>query len=97
MIPPRLRTWILIWTPIAWLVGELATFPKDRPVTSGFGRVIGGFFDKSVASYPAWVMLVLAVVVAAVLRACAMPTLHPSCAPPYPASPPTRDHGRTPT
>jgi peptide/nickel transport system permease protein len=62
MIPPRLRTWIFIWTPIVWLVGELATFPKDRPVSSGFGRVMGGFVDKSVASYPAWVMLVLAVI-----------------------------------
>ena len=63
MIPARLKRWILIWTPVVWLAGELITFPKDRPVTSGFGRVMGGFVDKSVASYPAWAMLALAVIV----------------------------------
>jgi peptide/nickel transport system permease protein len=62
MIPPRLRKWIFIWTPILWLVGELITFPKDRPVSQGFGRVMGGFVDKSVAAYPAWAMVVLAAI-----------------------------------
>ena len=63
MIPPRLKRWIFIWTPVIWLVGELLTFPKDRPVSSSFGRIMSGFVDKSVASYPAWAILGLAVIV----------------------------------
>jgi peptide/nickel transport system permease protein len=63
-IPARLRRWIFIWTPVVWLVMELATYPKDRPVTDGFGRVIGGFFSPVVARYPAWILLALGVIVA---------------------------------
>ena len=65
-IPIRLRRWIFIWTPVLWLVAELATYPKNRPVSSGFVSVIGGFFSPSVGSYPAWIMLALGVIVAAV-------------------------------
>ena len=32
MIPRRFRNWLLIWTPVTWLVLELCTYPKDRPV-----------------------------------------------------------------
>ncbi len=63
-IPSRLKRWILIWTPVLWIVLELATFPKDRPVSSGFGNVMGGFVDPEVARYPAWIILVLGLMVA---------------------------------
>ena len=61
MIPPPLRRWILIWTPILWLVLELVLFPKDRPVSSGFVHVMGGFVDKRVGNYPAWTLAIAAV------------------------------------
>ena len=63
--PPRLRRWILIWTPLAWLFAEFVTYPKDRPITSGFAHVLGGFVSSSIASYPAWILLVAAVLVLA--------------------------------
>jgi peptide/nickel transport system permease protein len=63
-MPRRFRTWVLVWTPVLWVVLEMATFPKDRPATSGFTRVLGGLVDKSVAPYPAWVVLALALVCA---------------------------------
>ena len=64
-LPSRLKRWILIWTPIVSLVLELATYPKDRPVSSGFSNVIGGFFSDSIAAYPAWIVLALGVIVLA--------------------------------
>ncbi len=60
-IPPRLKRWIFIWTPLTWLLLELLLFPKDRPVSSGFGHVMGGFIDKRIASYPAWTLWLAAV------------------------------------
>ena len=65
MTSARLKKWIFIWTPVVWLVLELATFPKNRPITSGFGHVMGGFIDKSVARYPALLIVALAVAVLA--------------------------------
>ena len=62
MIPRRFRNWIIFWTIIAWVVLELLTYPKTVPITSGFSEVIKGFFSASVGAYPAWVMLLLAVV-----------------------------------
>ena len=75
MIPRRFINWILIWTPIAWLVLALCTYPKDRPViidpqiyppgeapSASLSSILGGFFDPTVASYPAWVMVSLAVI-----------------------------------
>jgi peptide/nickel transport system permease protein len=53
-IPPRLKRWILIWTPVTWLLLELILFPKDRPLSSGVGHVMGGFIDSRVGSYPSW-------------------------------------------
>jgi peptide/nickel transport system permease protein len=52
--PPRLKRWIFIWTPLAWLVLELIMFPKNRPLSSGFANVVGGFGAPHVAAYPAW-------------------------------------------
>jgi peptide/nickel transport system permease protein len=79
MIPRRFVNWLLVWTPIAWLVLTLAMYPKDRPLiidpqiypegevpTASFSSFIGGFFDPTVGNYPAWVMVVLAVCVIAI-------------------------------
>jgi peptide/nickel transport system permease protein len=62
MIPARLKTWIFVWTPIVWLLLELVTYPKDRPLSSGIVNVLQGFFAPTVANYPAWVPLILAYV-----------------------------------
>ena len=56
----RVRVWLLVWTPLVWLVLELVTYPKDRPLSSGFVTVLGGFFSPSIADYPAWLPGVLA-------------------------------------
>ena len=61
----RVRVWLAVWTPLVWLVLELATYPKDRPVSSGIASVLGGFFSASVAAYPAWLPAILALAVLA--------------------------------
>ena len=66
MIPRRFRNWVIFWTIIAWVVLELLTYPKTVPITSGFSEVIAGFFSSSVGAYPAWVMLLLAVICIAI-------------------------------
>ncbi len=65
MIPRRFRNWVIFWTIVVWVVLELLTYPKTVPITSGFSAVIKGFFSASVGGYPAWVMLLLAVICAA--------------------------------
>ena len=60
MIPARLKTWILVWTPVTWLVLELITYPKNRPLSSGIVNIIKGFFAPSIANYPAWIPLIFA-------------------------------------
>jgi peptide/nickel transport system permease protein len=62
LVPRRFRNWVIFWTIITWVVLELLTYPKDVPITSGFSEVVAGFFSASVGAYPAWVMLLLAVV-----------------------------------
>ena len=52
-------------TITTWIVLELLTYPKEVPITSGFSAVIKGFFSASVGAYPAWVMLLLAVILLA--------------------------------
>ncbi len=64
--PVRLKRWIFIWTPLLWLLLELVLFPKSRPVSSGFGHVMGGFIDPHIASYPAWTLWLLALLFIAV-------------------------------
>ena len=65
-IPPRLKRWIFIWTPVIWVVLELVLYPKNRPLSSGFANVMGGFVDKRIASYPAFTLwLAAAALVAA--------------------------------
>jgi peptide/nickel transport system permease protein len=62
MIPRRFRNWILFWTPVVWLTLELITYPKDVPVTEGLAAIIKGFFSPTIASYPAWGLVVAAVI-----------------------------------
>ena len=62
MIPARLKTWIFIWTPVAWLVLELIRYPRDTGWADGFGAMLKGFVDASVGGYPAWVLLVFSVI-----------------------------------
>jgi peptide/nickel transport system permease protein len=57
MIPARLKSWILIWTPVVWLVLELVKYPKETGWNDGWVAMLKGFFDPSVASYPAWFLL----------------------------------------
>ena len=64
--PVRLKRWIFIWTPLLWLLLELVLFPKNRPVSSGFSHVMGGFIDSHIASYPAWTLWLLALLFIAV-------------------------------
>jgi peptide/nickel transport system permease protein len=56
----RIRVSWLLWTSAVWLVLELLTYPKDRPLSSGLTSVLGGFFCASVAAYPAWLPGILA-------------------------------------
>ena len=69
-IPRRLKRWIYFWTPVVWLVLELIMYPKDRPVSSGFVNVMGGFVDPHVGAYPAWLLWLaaLALIVVGVLQ-----------------------------
>jgi peptide/nickel transport system permease protein len=57
MIPRRLRTWILIWTPAAIVALNMATYPKDVPLSAGLEAVARGFFSDTIARYPAWIIL----------------------------------------
>jgi len=64
--PPRLKRWILIWVPLAWIVLELFTYPKDNSISVGFAKIVKGFFSSQVASYPAYAMLPVGVIVLAI-------------------------------
>jgi peptide/nickel transport system permease protein len=66
MIPRRLKVWLLVWTPLVWLALELIWYPHDRYVSQGLIRLLGGFFDERIASYPAWTLLAAGAVVLAV-------------------------------
>jgi peptide/nickel transport system permease protein len=63
-VPRRFRNWVFFWTPATWLVLDLVTYPKDRPITTGFKHIIGGFIAPTVANYPAWAMLFVALALA---------------------------------
>jgi peptide/nickel transport system permease protein len=65
MIPRRLRTWIFVWTPVAWLIISLITYPKDRPLRTGLVHLLGGFAAPTVGNYPPFVALVIAIVLGA--------------------------------
>ena len=66
MTPARLKRWIVIWTPVVWVVLTLITYPKNIDRQEGLGAMLKGFFAPSVANYPAWCLLLVAVVVTSV-------------------------------
>ena len=57
MIPRRYRNWVLFWTPVTWLVLELLMYPKDFQMSDGFSALVKGFFSARIGSYPAWVLV----------------------------------------
>ncbi|MBE3074140.1 MAG: ABC transporter permease [Actinobacteria bacterium] len=60
MIPARLQSWILIWTPVVWLLLELVKYPKETGWADGYSAMLRGFFDPSVGAYPSGLLLALA-------------------------------------
>ena len=64
MIPRRYRNWILFWTPVTWIVLELLMYPKDVPLSEGLSAVLKGFFSARIGAYPAWVLVLGAVLTA---------------------------------
>jgi len=64
MIPRRYRNWVLFWTPVTGIVLELLMYPKDVPLSQGLSAVLKGFFSARIASYPAWVLVLGAVLTA---------------------------------
>ena len=59
-MPPRLRQWILIWTPVAWLTFELIRYPKTVPIQSGIVKILRGFFAPTVGNFPPLILLAAA-------------------------------------
>ena len=66
MIPRRFRNWILFWTPVTWITLELVLYPKDVPLSMGLTAVLKGFVSPTIASYPAWVLIVGAIACAGI-------------------------------
>ena len=64
MIPRRYRNWVLFWTPVTWLVLELLMYPKDLQMSDGFSALVKGFFSARIGSYPAWVLVLGALLTA---------------------------------
>ena len=38
-MPRRMKLWIVLWTPVAWLVLELVKYPKNIPLSSGLAAI----------------------------------------------------------
>jgi peptide/nickel transport system permease protein len=64
MIPGRYRNWVLFWTPVTWIVLELLMYPKDVPLSEGLSAVLKGFFSARIGAYPAWVLVLGAILTA---------------------------------
>lgn len=64
MIPRRYRNWILFWTPVTWIVLELLMYPKNVPLSEGLSAVLKGFFSVRIGAYPAWVLVLGAILTA---------------------------------
>ena len=64
MIPRRYRNWVLFWTPVTWIVLELLMYPKDVPLSEGLSAVLKGFFSARIGAYPAWVLVLGAILTA---------------------------------
>jgi peptide/nickel transport system permease protein len=61
MIPRRFRNWVLFWTPVTWMVLELLMYPKETTLSQGLSAVLGGFVAPRIGSYPAWVLILGAI------------------------------------
>ena len=57
-MPPALRRWILIWTPVVWLALELVKYPKNVPLSSGIVAIVKGFFGPTIGNFPPPYLLV---------------------------------------
>jgi len=64
MIPRRYRNWVLFWTLVTWIVLELLMYPKDVPLSEGLSAVLKGFFSGRIGAYPAWVLVLGAILTA---------------------------------
>jgi len=62
-MPPRLRHWILVWTPVVWLSLELLKYPKDTPLSSGLVAIVKGFFAPTIGNFPPLYLLLAGLVV----------------------------------
>lgn len=62
----RVHRWVLVWVPVAWLVLELLTYPKDVSLADGIGTVLRSFFSAGIAAYPAWLVVAFGIVTVAV-------------------------------
>jgi peptide/nickel transport system permease protein len=62
-MPRRMKFWIVLWTPVAWLVLTLIKYPKTISASSGLVTIVKGFFAPSIGNYPSLLLLLAAVVV----------------------------------
>ncbi len=58
-----MKLWIVLWTPVVWLVLELIKYPKTIPLSSGIVAIVKGFFAPSIGNYPPLFLLLAGVVV----------------------------------
>ena len=64
-MPRRMKRWIVVWTPVVWLVLELIKYPKSIPLSSGLVAIVEGFFAPSIGNFPPLYLLLAGVIVAA--------------------------------
>ncbi len=62
MIPARLKKWVLVWSPVAWIILEMIRYPKTIPLYAGFTAIIKGFFSPTIGAYPAWMLFAAAAI-----------------------------------
>ncbi|MGD0998478.1 MAG: hypothetical protein ABR941_09215, partial [Thermoleophilia bacterium] len=60
-----MKLWIVVWTPVVWLVLELIKYPKSIPLSSGLVAIVKGFFSSSIGNFPPLYLLLAGVIVAA--------------------------------
>jgi peptide/nickel transport system permease protein len=63
-VPRRFRNWVLFWTPVTWATLTLLMYPKDVPPSMGLSAVVEAFFSPEIGAYPAWSLVVPAVLAA---------------------------------
>ena len=62
-MPRRMKLWVVLWTPVAWLVLELVKYPKNISLSSGLAAIVKGFFAPSIGNYPPLLLLLAAIAV----------------------------------